>query len=123
MSASQPAHTREWKSYEELQCIGESDHASYPAIASATALAVAFTVSLAPPAYAGEVTITPPPCPANIRCHREHGISRRSRRRYPELHLPALRHCFKFALFTPQATLFNNADKEVITHYFQPQPG
>lgn len=29
---------------------------------------------------------------------------------------------FKFKLFTPQATLFNGADKEVITHYFSPNP-
>jgi hypothetical protein len=29
---------------------------------------------------------------------------------------------FKFKLFTPQATLFNGADKEVTTHYFSPNP-
>jgi hypothetical protein len=29
---------------------------------------------------------------------------------------------FKYTLFTPQATLFNEADKEVITHYFSPNP-
>jgi len=51
----------------------------------------------------------------------EHGISRGSRRRYQNY------ICLPQALgsnspLTPQATLFNNADKEVITHYFSPNP-
>ena len=29
---------------------------------------------------------------------------------------------FKFTLFTPQATLFSDDDKEIITHYFSPNP-
>jgi hypothetical protein len=29
---------------------------------------------------------------------------------------------FKFKLFTPQATLFNGANKELTTHYFSPNP-
>src|SRR5256885_13305745 len=89
-------------------------------IASATALAVAFTVSLAPPAYAGEVTITPPPVPANIQVPLGntaflvgHAVGTQN-----YICLPSGTG-FKFTLFTPQATLFNNADKEVITHYFR----
>jgi hypothetical protein len=29
---------------------------------------------------------------------------------------------FAFKLFTPEATLFNHADKQIITHYFSPNP-
>jgi hypothetical protein len=29
---------------------------------------------------------------------------------------------FAFALFTPQATLFTDADKEIIVHFFSPNP-
>ena len=67
MSASQPAHNA--RNGNRMKNCSASENRTMRRIlpiASATALAVAFTVSLAPPAYAGEVTITPPPVPANI---------------------------------------------------------
>ena len=90
-------------------------------IACATALAVAFTVALPQPARAAQVT--PPPVP-------------------PELKVDAGNHAFlvghaigtqnyvcapsatgvAFVLFTPEATLFDDDDKEVITHFFSPNP-
>jgi hypothetical protein len=92
-------------------------------IACATALAVACTASLAQPAHAGEVTITPPPVPANIQVPPGntaflvgHAVGTQN-----YICLPSGTG-FKFTLFTPQATLFNDVDKEVITHYFSPNP-
>ena len=86
-------------------------------IACATALAVAFAVSL--PAHAGQVT--PPPVP-------------------PELKVDAGNHAFlvghafgtqnyvcapsatgvAYVLFTPEATLFNDDGDQLITHFFSP---
>jgi len=91
-------------------------------IACATALAVGFTVSLAQPAHANQVK--PPPVPANIKVDAEknkaffvgHAVGTQN-----YVCLPSGTG-FKFALFTPQATLFDDDDKEVTTHYFSPNP-
>jgi hypothetical protein len=84
--------------------------------------AMAFTVSSAQPAYADEA-ITPPPVPANIQV--------------PEGNVPFMvghavgtqnyvclpfEDSVRFTLFTPQATLFNEAGEEIMTHYFGPNP-
>lgn len=99
-----------------------STHRALP-IACATLLAVAFTMSAAQPARADEVAITPPPVPANIQVPAGntaflvgHGVGTQN-----YICLPSGTG-FKFALFTPQATLFNHAEKEAITHYFSPNP-
>ena len=90
----------------------------------------AFTVSLPQPAYADHVT--PPPVPANIQVPAGnkaffvgHGVGTQN---YiclpcpnpitPAAMCPA--SGFAFALFTPQATLFADNDKQVITHFFGP---
>jgi hypothetical protein len=90
-------------------------------IACATALAVAFMVALAQPAHANEVT--PPPVPANIQVppgntvfFEGHGVGTQN-----YICLPSGTG-FTFTLFTPQATLFNNRDKQLTTHYFSPNP-
>jgi hypothetical protein len=90
-------------------------------IACATALAVAFTVSLAQPAHADEAT--PPPVPANIQIPPGntvffvgHAVGTQN-----YICLPSGTG-FQFTLFTPQATLFNNRDKQLTTHYFSPNP-
>ncbi len=117
-------------------------------IACATALAVACTASLAQSVQDGGVTITPPPVPANIQVPLGntaflvgHAVGTQNYICLPSgvplgntaflvghavgtqnyICLPSGTG-FKFTLFTPQATLFNNADKEVITHYFSPNP-
>ena len=92
--------------------------------ACATALAVALAVSLSQPAYAGRVTL--PDVPENLR-------------------VPAGNHAFlvghatgtqnyvcvpsatssagvAYALFTPEATLFDDDLKELTTHFFSPNP-
>jgi Protein of unknown function (DUF3455) len=89
--------------------------------ACATALAVAFTVSLSQPARAADVT--PPPVPANIEVPagntaflEGHGVGTQN-----YICLPSGTGV-KFILFTPQATLFNDLDEQVTTHYFSPNP-
>jgi len=88
-------------------------------IACATALAVAFTVALPQPAHADDVT--PPPVPANIEVPagntaflEGHGKGTQN-----YICLPSGTGV-KFILFTPQATLFNDDDEQVTTHYFSP---
>lgn len=90
-------------------------------VACATALAAAFTVSVPQPAHARRVT--PPPVPSNIQVPAGnnaflvgHAVGTQN-----YVCLPSGTG-FKFILFTPQATLFSDNDKEVTTHYFSPNP-
>jgi hypothetical protein len=102
-------------------------------IACATALIVAFTVSLPQSAHADRAT--PPPVPTNIQVPagntaflEGHAIGTQN---YiclpcPNATTPAAM-CpdtsgFAFTLFTPQATLFKDNDKQATTHYFSPNP-
>jgi hypothetical protein len=102
-------------------------------LACATALAVVFTVSLSQPVHAHQVT--PPPVPAAIQVEagntaflEGHGVGTQN---YiclpcPNATTPAAM-CpdasgFAWILFTPQATLFNDHDKPVTTHFFSPNP-
>jgi hypothetical protein len=87
----------------------------------ATALAVALAISQAHPARASEVTV--PPIPGNIQVTAPnipylvgHGVGTQD-----YVCLPAGTG-FKFTLFTPEATLFNENGKQIITHYFSPNP-
>jgi hypothetical protein len=90
--------------------------------AYATALAVAFTVSLPQPARAHR--ITPPPVPTtdiqvpegNEAFLVGHAFGTQNYICRPS------GSGFKFVLFTPQATLFNDADRQLITHFFSPNP-
>ncbi|MDX6709842.1 MAG: hypothetical protein QOH96_858 [Blastocatellia bacterium] len=93
-------------------------------IACATALAVGFMVSLPEPAYAQKVT--PPPVPANIQVPpgnkaflEGHGVGTQN-----YICLPSVTSVsgFAFVLFTPQATLFKDNDRQVITHFNSPNP-
>ena len=100
-------------------------------IACATALAVAFTVSLPQPAHADRVT--PPPVPANIQVPagnkaflEGHAVGTQNYICVPCPN-PTTSMCpdvsgFAWILFTPQATLFNDNDRQVITHFFSPNP-
>jgi hypothetical protein len=82
---------------------------------------VAFTVSLSQPAHANQVT--PPPVPANIHVPagnkaflEGHGVGTQNYICLPSASGVA------FVLFTPQATLFNDDDEQVTTHFFSPNP-
>src|SRR4029450_11591520 len=88
-------------------------------IAWTTALAVAFTVSLSQPAHANQVT--PPPVPANIQVPagnkaslEGHGVGTQN---YTCVRSATSTSGVAYVLFTPQATLFDDDDKEVITHF------
>ena len=90
-------------------------------IACATALAVAFAVSLAQPARAEE--LPPPPVPVNLQVPPGntvyfvgHAVGTQN-----YVCLPSATG-FNFTLFTPQATLFEDADEQIITHFFSPNP-
>jgi len=81
----------------------------------------AFPVSLAQPAHAARVT--PPPVPANIEVPAGnkaflvgHAVGTQN-----YICLPS-GDGVAFRLFTPQATLFNDHDKQIITHFFSPNP-
>jgi hypothetical protein len=90
-------------------------------IACATALALAFTVELPQPAHADPVT--PPDVPGNIQVPSGakaflvgHGVGTQN-----YVCLPSGAG-FAFTLFTPEATLFADNEKQIITHYFSPNP-
>ena len=90
-------------------------------IACATALAVGFTVSLPEPADADHVTL--PPVPSNIQVPAKNKV-------FLEGHAVGTQDyiClpsgsgFAWTFFGPQATLFNDNDKQVTTHFLSPNP-
>jgi hypothetical protein len=89
--------------------------------ARATALAVAFTVSLSQPAHAGKVTPPPVPTgiqvqPGNVAFLKGHGVGTQNYICRPS------GSGVKFVLFTPEATLFNDNGKQLPTHFFSPNP-
>jgi hypothetical protein len=92
--------------------------------ACVAALAVALMVALPQPAYAGP--ITPPPVPAEIQVPAGnevflvgHAIGTQN---YVCLPSSSSSSGFAFTLFTPQATLFKDNDKQLMTHFFSPNP-
>ncbi len=102
-------------------------------IASAAALAVAFTVSPPQPAHAREVT--PPPVPDLIQVPagneaflEGHGVGTQNYVCLPcgagtqTPTCPPSSPGFAWTLFTPQATLFSDRARQVTTHFFSPNP-
>jgi len=92
-------------------------------VACATALAMAFTSSLSHPAHA---QVTPPPVPANLQVPAGntaflvgHAVGTQNYVCAPSTSSPS---GVAYALFTPEATLFNDYEKQLITHYFSPNP-
>jgi hypothetical protein len=90
-----------------------------PLIACAGAFAVAFTILLPQAAHAKHVT--PPPVPANLEVPEGntaylvgHAIGTQN-----YVCLPSGAG-FAYVLFTPEATLFDDHDRQIITHYFSP---
>ena len=89
--------------------------------ACATALAMASMVSLSQPAHAGQIIV--PPVPDNIQVKDGsraflvgHAIGTQNYVCAPSGSGVA------YTLFTPEATLFNDDEKQLITHYFSPNP-
>jgi len=90
-------------------------------IACATALALAFTLSLPQPAHAGNVT--PPPVPDKIQVPEgaKAFLVGHARGTQNYVCLPSGTGA-AWTLFTPEATLFRGRDKQIITHFFAPNP-
>jgi len=90
-------------------------------IACAAALVVTFPVSRPQPAHADQ--LTPPAVPANIQVEagnkvflKGHAVGTQN-----YICLPS-DSGFAWTLFGPQATLFDNDDKQIITHFLSPNP-
>jgi uncharacterized protein DUF3455 len=88
-------------------------------IACATVLAVTFTVALPQPAHAGRVT--PPPVPFTIQVQAGNEAFREGSAAGTQNYicLPS-GSGFAWTFFAPQATLFNEDDEQVITHFLSP---
>jgi Protein of unknown function (DUF3455) len=86
-------------------------------IACATALVVAYTVALPQPVHADDVT--PPPVPGHLRVPVGHTA-------FVQGHAVGTQNyiCLPsgWTFFGPQATLFNDLDEQVITHFLSPNP-
>jgi len=102
-------------------------------IACATALAVAFTAGLPQPAHADKVT--PPAVPDDVKVPEgakaflvghATGTQNYICLPCPNPTTPPGTKCpdsgFAFQLFTPEATLFADNEKQIITHFFSPNP-
>jgi hypothetical protein len=95
-------------------------------IACAAALAVAFTVSLSQPAYAGG-QVTPPTVPPNLQVEAGNKAFLKGEatgtQNYVCVPSAASPTGVAYALFTPEATLFSDDDGgQIITHFFSPNP-
>src|SRR5436305_6279280 len=90
-------------------------------MAWATALAAAFAIALPQPAYADD--LTPPPVPDKLRVEAGnevflvgHGVGNQNYICVPSGTGVA------YVLFTPEATLFSDDEKQLTTHFFSPNP-
>jgi hypothetical protein len=107
-----------------MNCIshGKRTRSGVIPVAGIVALAVGFMASQAEAAHVDR-GIVPPPLPANIQVPPGntpyllgHAVGTQN-----YICLPS-GNKFVFKLFTPEATLFNNADLQITTHYFSPNP-
>ena len=102
-------------------CNESDDRASRLTVPAACATALALAILLAHPVYADEVTV--PPVPGNIQVPATNTpyLVGHATGTQNYVCLPTATG-FKFTLFTPEATLFNENGKQIITHYFSPNP-
>jgi hypothetical protein len=91
-------------------------------VTRATALSVAFAVSLVQPANAARITL--PPMPDNIQVPAGHHAFLKGRavgtQNYVCVPSATSATGVVYALFTPEATLFNDDDEQLTTHFFSP---
>jgi len=108
---------RNWKS-KWFRTIGRVRAAS---LLLAGAIALAFTVPSPMPAYAGD--ITPPPVPGNIQVPAGNKLFLVGHAVGTQNYICAPSGTgVRFALFTPQATLFDDKGEQLTTHFFSPNP-
>ena len=91
-------------------------------VASATALAAAVAVALSAPAHAENVTA--PSVPESLKVEEGnvpylvgHAVGTQN-----YVCVPNKDGKIDWALYTPQATLFSDGDRQIITHFFSPNP-
>jgi hypothetical protein len=85
------------------------------------ALALAFAAMLPQPAHAGQVTPTPVPPNIQVPAGNEPFLLGHAVGTQNYICLPS-GSGVAFKLFTPQATLFKDNDKQISTHFFSPNP-
>ncbi len=89
--------------------------------ASATAVAVALALSMSQSAHAHKVT--PPDVPIDIQVPEGNVVFLKGQAVGTQNYACSPSGTgFAWILFTPEATLFNRADKQTITHFFGPNP-
>jgi hypothetical protein len=88
-------------------------------IACSTALAAAFTISRPLPAHADRVTPPPVPSPIAVQAGNKAFLVGHAVGTQNYICLPTSSG-FAFSLFTPEATLFEDNERQVITHFFSP---
>jgi hypothetical protein len=85
--------------------------------------AAAALLAAAMPLAAWADTVTPPPVPANLEVPQGNTAFLVGHAVGTQNYVCLLSdRGFKFTLFTPQATLFDDGGKEIITHFFSPNP-
>jgi len=89
--------------------------------ASATAVAAAFALALPQPAYANDITVPPVPTDLQVPAGNQAFLVGHAVGTQNYVCLPSGAGV-AFTLFTPDATLFNDDDKQIITHSFSPNP-
>jgi hypothetical protein len=90
-------------------------------IACATALVAVFTVSLPRQAQAQHITVPPVPDKLQVQAGARAFLEGHAVGTQNYIYLPSGTG-FAFALFTPEATLFNDDDNQIITHFFSLNP-
>ena len=86
-------------------------------------LAVASLLSLSQPTYAHNDTVRPPDVPRDIQVPEGNVAFLKGRGAGTQNYACSPSGTgFAWVLFTPEATLFNRADKEITTHFFGPNP-
>ncbi|HEY7639109.1 MAG TPA: DUF3455 domain-containing protein [Steroidobacteraceae bacterium] len=87
------------------------------------ALAAVSLLSLSPLTYAHIENVQPPYVPPDIRVPEGNFAFLKGRAEGTQNYACSPSGTgFAWVLFTPEATLFNGADKEIITHFFDPNP-
>jgi hypothetical protein len=82
---------------------------------------MSFAVALPKPAYADEITVPPVPTGIEVEAGNEAFLVGHAVGTQNYVCLPSAGGV-GFVLFTPEATLFNDDDKQVTTHFFSPNP-
>lgn len=123
-SAAPPPHSQD-ECREECQMMKWNTALTWPARHRAVIAALGLAATMASARSVQAQTITPPPVPAGIEVDAParafllgHGVGTQN---YVCVATTAIGHV-AWTLFTPQATLFNDANDQLTTHFFSTNP-